>query len=113
MTMSPTLDLIIYISSGLLAAGVLIKTLVAVGRFFRRVNTLLTQWLGDSELQIPGMVDRMEDHARRLADIEEQIRPKGGKTLRERLDDVEREVNSLKRRRTRTRTTTNGMGMGE
>ncbi len=114
MTMNPTVDLIIYISSGLLAAGVLIKAVVSAARFIRRINTLVTQWIGNPDLGIPGMVDRMEDHGRRLGEIEEQLKPKAGKTLRDRLDVVEREIASLKRRgtntRTRARSTTTGMG---
>lgn len=101
--MNTTLDLIIYISSGLLATGVLVKTVVSIARFFRRVNTLVTQWIGNPDLGIPGMVDRMEDHGRRLGEIEEQLKPKAGKTLRERLDIAEREIATLKRSHARKR----------
>ncbi|WIX76024.1 hypothetical protein QRX50_31695 [Amycolatopsis carbonis] len=90
-------DIAVYTSSGLLAAGVTWQTLAKAGRFFRRVNTVVTQWLGDKDLEIPGMLDRMDVHERRLEDIEDQLKPKGGRTLRERLDIVERDVTRIKK----------------
>lgn len=90
-----TIDLIVYIGAGVMAAGVIITAVTNVVRFIRRINTLVTQWLGNPDLGVPGMIDRLEDHARRLGEIEKQTRPVNGKTLRERIDSVERKVRNL------------------
>ena len=113
MFQNDTIDLIVYISSGLLAAGVFVKTGISIARFLRRVNTLVTQWIGNPELQIPGMVDRMEDHASRLKEIEGQLRPVQGKTIRERIVALERDVGNLRRQTKRnTRQQRRGTGVG-
>jgi len=61
------------------AGSALLRSVRALFSFVRRVVHFLDDWLGDGKQ--PGVMDRM-------AEIENQLKTNGGKTLRDRVDHL-------------------------